>query len=236
MKRIINFYKIFFTIIGIIILPLQSLIFSIQPEEIKKIEYFEKEELLIDVNQLENKLRADENNYEIITKLGIEYHFLSNKYNQDVSGKNEEYLSKSLKIKKNPLIEAYFGISQMQKAKTTFNPLTKKEFVKTGLKIINNAVGSSPENFHIRLIRIKISLKNKLFGRISTAKEDIEYCEELYKNGKVNESDYPDLLYFKGLYFETINNKKSAKIIFQEIISKYPKTHSALLSKQALEN
>lgn len=215
---------------------LQTFIVGLEPQEISAIESFEKEDLINEIKKMEKGLESNQNDYETITKLGLAYHFLSGRYNQKVSGKNEKYLMKSLKLKMDPLILAYFGMTEMQKAKKAINPFTKMEQAKNGLKIIDSAVDKAPDNYHVRLVRIKVSLKNKKLGRYPVAKNDIEHCETIYKNGNINNEDYISLLYFKGLYFEKTDNKENAKVIYMDIISNYPDSKAAILSKQSLAN
>lgn len=216
----------------------QSTIFSVELKEINNLQYFDKEKLLIEVQKMENMLKINANDYDVISKLGIVYNFLKGKFNQNVSGKNEEYLEMSLNIKQDPIILAYYGMSQIQKAKDTFNPLTKLDIAKKGLKIIDSAVDKAPDNFYIRIIRIKISIKKKMFGRYPLAKNDIEYCESLYKNGKITEEENVELLYYKAQYFEKMKEKDKAKTIYQNILNKYPHYNPEFLSivKNSLDN
>lgn len=230
--------KIRIIVLLVIIFLFQSLIFSVKLNEIRDLNYLDKEKLLIEVQKMEDKLKSNSNDYDTISKLGVAYNILKGKFKQKVSGKNEEYLERSLNIKQDPIILAYYGLSQMQKAKDSFNPFVKLESAKKGLKIIDSAVDKAPDNFFIRVIRIKMSIKKKMFGRYPLAKDDIEYCESLYKDGRLTDEENAELLYYKAQYFEKMKEKDKAKKIYQNILNKNSNHRQEFLSivKKSLED
>ncbi len=215
--------KILITVI-LILLICQNLLNAITGDRIRELNYMSKEELLSEINKLTNKVDLNKEDNELIGELGICYQILASKYNENVKGKNEEYLEKSLKIKRVPVFLAYYGMTQMIKAKKAFNPLDKMEYSKTGIKYIDSAIESDKDNFQIRLLRIRNSIKNKMLKRENIAKIDIAYCEELYKNKKIGNEDYAELILFKAMLFENNNEKEKALELYRLLEEKYSST------------
>ena len=129
MKKIFNL-NIKLIVLLIVFTILQTLCFSIDSKIVKDLIYLQKVDLQNEVKKLENQLAENNNYYVVIPKLGIAYHILAAKYEQKVSGNNEQYLTQSLKIKKNPIVQAYFGAAYIFKGKKALSPLSKKKYIK----------------------------------------------------------------------------------------------------------
>lgn len=99
----------------------------------------------------------------------------------------------------NNLVLAYYGSSLCLLGRDLEDPVERSASVIRGLKFLDQAVVTEPDNFEIRIMRgnIGINLPEMYFHRNHTAVEDFKYLIGCYER-------YPDLvpteLYFQFLY------------------------------------
>ncbi|MCG8572272.1 MAG: hypothetical protein MJB14_19235 [Spirochaetes bacterium] len=216
----------------ILIISFTGLFAGVNPDRIEKFKYFTEEQLTAEISHIESKL--DKTDAAMLAELGMLYHFIALNYQKKVEGKNEIYLKESLKLKKDPLVQAYFGISYMIRARFDGNMLNMMSYMKKCFEIIDNAVKKDPDNIHVRLIRINLSLKKKAMKKHKIAKEDIEHCEKLYQAGQVNEKHNAKILAANGDYYQLLGDKKLAKKYYEEVLKKYPESLAAIHAQKML--
>jgi hypothetical protein len=111
----------------------------------------------------------------------------------------ELYEQLRLQFPDNNLIGAYYGSTLCLLGRDQTDSVERSANVIRGLKLLDQAVASDPDNFEIRVIRenICVNLPEMYFHRNATAVEDCEYliaCYEQYP------ADIPVELYFQFLY------------------------------------
>ncbi|HOV13528.1 MAG TPA: hypothetical protein PK771_04525 [Spirochaetota bacterium] len=208
-------------------------LFSINGEWIGKISEVEQKELEKEIKVLEKELKNDKSNYEIITKLGFCYHFLSIK-GKKVAQKSINSFEESLKIKEDNLIRAYYasavGLLGGEKMDLTY--------LNKCFKIMDEVLEKDPENESVLILALTNSLAMPDFvfpKREPVAKKSLETLEKMYSENKLSEGFYPVVLLKKGDFLLKQKNLTDAKKTWKEIVEKFPDTKSATDSKKLLD-
>ena len=209
-------------------------LFSLDLNWMAVIQSMNDENIFKEINALESSLKSDTKNPENLAKIGLCYHTLAERRHKTASHAIE-YLEKSLKIKYDPLFEAFLGSAYSLKAgeKQDLNLLNK------GLKIIDSAYQKDPENIHIMILRIS-NATSKNFpafafrSRESIIIKDFTELEDLKNKKIIDEKNYVRIMYLKALYFLKKENLNDAIVIWKEIASKYSDTEWAEKSREFL--
>lgn len=133
------------------------------------------------IREMENALKKEPANKEILLKLGILYHNIGLKGDKGAVDRGEEILKRLIKIDpNNPDAHCWLGSILTLKGRDATFPIQRIIYVKEGLKEMDKAVSLSPENINLRMIRGKNSLAlPDIFNRIDTAIEDFEFILSL---------------------------------------------------------
>ncbi len=95
----------------------------------------------------------------------------------------------------NALMLAYYGASQAIMAKHAWNPYSKLQYVRRGIKDLEKAVGMSAENLEVRFLRFSIEYYTPSFLNLSKHQdEDAKKIMALVSADKINIDD-PALLH-----------------------------------------
>jgi len=112
-------------------------------------------------------------------QLAIENESITNKLSSDLK-----------KITKpDPLILAYIASVEALKAKHTWNPFSKHEYMKSFGKMMNEAVSKMPENIEIRYLRYNIEFNVPSYlGYSPNLEEDRKHIIDLFLKKKFTSS------------------------------------------------
>ena len=212
------------------LIPLFS---SIDGEWIGKISDAVQKDLGKEIKVLEKELKSDKTNHEIITKLGFCYHFLALS-GKKAAQKSINYFEESLKIKEDNLTRAYYGsaIGLLGGEKLDLTYLNKS------FKIIDDVLLKDPENVSILILAFTNSLGMPDFvypKREAVAKKCLETLEKLQSENKLSEGYQPVVLFNKGSYFLKQKDLANAKLLWKEVIEKFPDTKIAKDSEKLLD-
>ncbi len=115
-----------------------------------------------------------------------------------------------------PLLDAYHGSTMILIARDKTNPLDKLRWSKSGLKLLDEAVSSAPQNIMVRLLRGKAAyqLPEKHFHRAQTAIEDYTFLIErqIHGEGFLNIKRYWQLIYELGNVYHRIGQNQHASL------------------------
>jgi tetratricopeptide (TPR) repeat protein len=149
----------------------------------------------------------------------------------------ELYEQLRLQFPDNNLIGAYYGSTLCLLGRDQTDSVERSANVIRGLKLLDQAVASDPDNFEIRVIRenICVNLPEMYFHRNATAVEDCEYliaCYEQYP------ADIPVELYFQFLYnlstaYRNLGKTEAAEAIEEKLCreSQDPRYKAMLATK-----
>lgn len=104
----------------------------------------------------------------------------------------------------NHVVEAYLGSALALIGRDAVSPIEKFKNTNNGLKMLDHAVISEPDNIEIRNLRANVSFKlpEMYFHRTSVAIEDFLYIASRYEED--------DTVFSPNLYFQTLFNIGSA--------------------------
>lgn len=140
--------------------------------------------LYAQVEELENQLKLDPDNQELLLNLGRHYHDTAGEEEDTALIRAEEYLSKLLKLDPiNALALVYFGSVMTMKARDAGSPWDAMDYLKSGFSRMDKAVILAPNEAEVRLIRGINSLHiPEEFQRQYLALEDFQAIENLISN------------------------------------------------------
>ncbi|MFH1613182.1 MAG: hypothetical protein ABIB46_05625 [bacterium] len=127
---------------------------------------------------LENQLKINPQNTELLMKIGIAYHELAKLGNKNAVKKSAIYFKKLLQIKpENSEALTWYGSILTMKGRDAIFPLLKLKYVNDGLTQMDKAIKLDSTNITIRMIRGNtcLALPENIFHRIKTSIEDFEY-------------------------------------------------------------
>ncbi|MGP4039122.1 hypothetical protein ACTWP4_04315 [Gracilibacillus sp. D59] len=120
-----------------------------------------------------------------------------------------------------PLLDAYHGSTMILIARDKTNPLDKLRWSKSGLKLLDGAVSSAPQNIMVRLLRGKAAYKlpEKHFHRARTAIEDYTFLikRQIHGEGFLNTKRYWQLIYELGEVYHRIGRNQDASICWLKL-------------------
>ena len=136
--------------------------------------------------------------------------------------KAAETFYSGLKARKStePIILAYFGSAQAIRARHAINPYNKLTYLKSGLKTLETAVSSSPQDLEIRFLRFSLEHYIPSFLGFSKHLEtDREKIVELAKQRKFGAMDKPLLVNLLTFMKETKRCSKQEIAILDQAIN-----------------
>ena len=133
----------------------------------------------------------------------------------------ERFYNKLKKINSSdPILVAYFGVSQTIKARHAINPYHKLSYLKSGMKRLNSAVAKSPDNLEIRFLRFTLEHHIPSFlGYSQHLEADRKKIVELSRHKKFGAMDKPLLLNLLKFMKETERCKPQEIAILDESIN-----------------
>ncbi len=180
----------------------------------------EKESLDSIVEKLENNDSIDTADIEKLKMLGITYHNLAVLNVKDASRKSVFYLQKVYSLSAlDQEVKAYLGSATTMLGRDSWNVLAKMSIVNKGIKMMDDALLSSPDSIVARMVRAKNSLDlPDLFNRKVIAKKDFQYLEKLITKTSLNvDSDMnAEIFYQLGMFYRQENNDLMAKEYFKK--------------------
>jgi tetratricopeptide (TPR) repeat protein len=190
-----------------------------------------------EIKSLEEQLKTNSQNVEILVKLGIAYH------NKGVNGDKkavksaEEHLNKALELDRtNALALAYLGSVWTLKGRDAFFPWNKMKNVEKGMDKIDKAVDMSPDNLRVRMLRAMNSLNlPPFFHRLQYSLKDFTYITDNpeFKNWP---TESQSMVYYNlGLAFEKDEKPNEAKNNFELAIQTAPESKWAKNAKEELK-
>ena len=123
----------------------------------------------------------------------------------------------------NYVIEAYLGSAISLLGRDLINPNDRMKYSVKGLKLIDHAVASLPDNIEIRNLRANICYKlpETYFHRTGTAIEDYNYIIKHYedKGDGLTEDQYCHALFQLGSAYKNLNKLKEAQTTWEKLLS-----------------
>jgi hypothetical protein len=114
------------------------------------------------------------------------------------------YLNLKARNSSEPIILAYLGSAQAIRARHSFNPYNKVTYLKSGLKTLETAVKSSPQDLEIRFLRFSLEHYIPSFlGYSKHLETDRAKIIELAKQRKFGAMDKPLLVNLFNFMKET---------------------------------
>jgi len=208
-------------------------IFSIEEEWIGAASSYKTNDLEKEIKSLENQLKKDKTNYDLITKLGFVYHFLSIS-GKKVAKKSISYFEESLKIKNDVLIQTYLGSSWTLLGRENLD----LGYLNKGSKMIDESFKKEPENISILIVLLTngIGMPDFIFSkREPMVQKALETLEKLKTENKLSEGIIGVFLFNKSLYLLKKKDLTNAKLLWKEVLEKYPSSEEAKKSKKLLE-
>ncbi len=192
------------------------------------------------IHEMENALKKDPANKEILLKLGVLYHNTGLKGDKEAVHKGEEVLKRLIKIDPNNAeAHCWLGSILTLKGRDATFPIKKIIHVKEGLKEMDRAVSLSPENINLRIVRGKKALGlPDIFNRIDIAIEDFEFVLSLKERKKIKLPDtlIRELLMDLGEAYKKKGDISEAKERWERVIELYPDSDEANRARKLIND
>lgn len=121
-------------------------------------------------------------------------------------------------------IKAYFGSATSLAGRDAVNPTQQFKLTMKGLKLLDSAVNSEPENIKIRLMRGNVCFRipEMYFHRMDTAIEDFRYLIWRYEQNEsiFEKEQYLQLLFDLGKAYKEQQRFRGAKVTWRKLLSK----------------
>ncbi len=184
---------------GIIILFLSCLSITATARDWHELGQIDEAGLKMKINEFQDRLKQDPEDYESLKGLGIAYHNLAKGDPEKFGPLAVETLTRACEMG-NRDYEAlcYLGSSTTMMARTTLNPIKKLSYTNNGIAMIDKAVRKEPDNISVRLTRAYNSKSLPAFlEREGVALEDFERLAGIIEK---------DPLSFKSIKKEVYSN------------------------------
>jgi tetratricopeptide (TPR) repeat protein len=195
---------------------------------------------VLQVEDLESRLKKDPDNKALLLQLGRLYHNLAFQ-NNDVRAVEEgdRHLARLLAIDpQNAAAMVYLGSMKTLRAQSCQDrPWEALEFLQEGFTLMDRAVQVAPGQAEVRFIRAVNSVNiPDAFGRLSIALEDFEALDELIKNNP--SALEPGMLcagfYFHGLALLKIGDMEEGAKAFRRAVETDPQSSFAGQAREQL--
>jgi hypothetical protein len=139
-----------------------------------------------------------------------------------------------------PIADAFHGSVMSLIARDESNPLTRLQWAKRGLKLLDEAVASDSSDSRIRMLRGKVAyrLPEQFFHRTQTAIEDflVLIDGELRDPGSVPKETYDKLIYELGDAYHRIDRPQEAKFCWSKLLKQTNEPKYRKLIKQQMQS
>ncbi|WP_226666617.1 tetratricopeptide repeat protein [Metabacillus litoralis] len=178
-------------------------------------------------------MAIDKGNWEKDFKEAVALHQKAIDGDKEAAQKAHNILKKIKPVvTNNPLIEAYYGSSAALVARDHIDLIEKMNLAKRGLKSLDKAVTSEPNNLEIRLLRgnVAFRLPEIYFKKTKTAIEDFQFLINEYekKNKNITKDQYCEILLNLGKSYQTLSKFDDADKVWNKLLklnSRKYKTH-----------
>jgi hypothetical protein len=114
-------------------------------------------------------------------KAGVLCHDIQEKYAEPLGKKADEYLRASLAYRESAIARVYLGSSHIIQARDAKSVMSKVAEANVGLKEVDAAVKSAPEDILVRSIRVECTIGlPEMFKRLDTVSSDLKVLLEAY--------------------------------------------------------
>ncbi len=129
------------------------------------------------LHSLQEQLKADPQNVEVLVNLAIVYHDQGIAGDKKAVGKSEKLLNQALELEKeNSLALAYLGSVYTLKGRDALLPWNKMSNVETGVDKLDKAVDMTPDDLMVRIVRATNSMNlPSMFHRLQYSLKDFNY-------------------------------------------------------------
>jgi hypothetical protein len=121
-----------------------------------------------------------------------------------------------------PIANAFHGSVMSLIARDESNPLTRLQWAKRGLKLLDEAVASDSSDIRIRMLRGNVAyrLPEQFFHRTGTVIEDylVLIDGELRNPGSISKDTYNKLIYELGDSYHRISRQQEAKFCWSKLL------------------
>jgi hypothetical protein len=118
---------------------------------------------------------------EAYLKAGVMCHDIQRDFAEPMIAKADEYLRASLAYRETALARAYLGSAHIIQARDAASVISKVAEVDTGLKEVDAAVESAPDDILVRAIRVECTVElPEMFKRLDTVSSDLKVLLEAY--------------------------------------------------------
>lgn len=209
--------------------------YAVDGKWLESINSLSLKEVTEEVKKLERLLKKNENDGLLNAKIGICYHYIAKETGKN-SNKAIAALTKSYDSTKDPLTKAFLGSAMTLRGGESKN----LAILSQGLELIDQAREDKPDEYGILLLRISnaVGMPDFILDHYSRAQiieYDIEEGEKWYKENKITEEMYLEILYIKSKFLIKQSNLKGAVEIWNNIAINHPQSKSAALSRIELK-
>jgi len=112
---------------------------------------------------------------------GVMCHDIQGAFAEPLIDKADAYLRASLAYRDSPLARAYLGSAHLIQARDAASNISKLASVNAGLKEVDAAVKSAPDDILVRAIRVECTIElPEMFKRLDTVSADLKNLLERY--------------------------------------------------------
>lgn len=190
------------------------------------------------VADLERQLKADPRNENLLMELSRMYHDLGTAGDDDAVERGFVLVEQALTVDSaNVIARAYRGRFWTMRARASWWPPTKMNYMRRGGEDLDDAVSMAPDNIMVRLLRGINSLGMPGFlGRLSSALEDFIVI--------LRHPDFPEqtkelkgmAFYFAGVAYKRADDLDTAKELFKRVSRFLPGSEYARRAQEELDD
>lgn len=199
----------------------------------------ETEDIKVRVKSLEDSLKGDPENTQLLLQLGILYHNMGVEGDKEAVKKAEKVLKKLIDLEpKDAEAYCWYGSVLTLKGKYAWFPLNKMKYVNKGIKEMDKAIELAPDNVTVRMIRANNSLSlPDMFHRTDIAITDFEHLISMKEKnpGSFEEDLLAEILLNMGKAYKKKGDLLKARENWQKVIETAPESEEALEAKELLE-
>ena len=169
--------------IGIIILAVSCFSISATARDWRELSRLDEAELTKRIDEFQERLKQDPEDYETIKGLGIAYHNMARRDAKKFASLAVKTLTKACEMNnKDYEVLCHLGSSTTLMALTTRNPIKMMSYTNKGIALMDKAVRRDPDNISVRFTRAYNSKNLPFFlDRGGIALEDFQHLEEMIK-------------------------------------------------------
>lgn len=192
-----------------------------------------------EIKTMEETLKNNPENIDLLVKVGKYYHGLGEKGNKQAVEKALDYFHQALVLDEdNDIIKVWYGSTLCLVGRDSLNPLVKYSKVKDGLKYLDEAVNENPDDLEMRLTRAMttVNLPNSIFKRLEQSIEDFT---KLLKRDQDNSGFLPEtekllVLLNVGIAHKQNGDLEQAYTYWEQVIELAPDSSQAKRAEELL--